>query len=188
MRVLTTFKRRSPVPNDWKQLKNSGYQIALKQINKKKERKKWAKARISPWATMFSWIFYSTADDGAVGTWWYIVTDRMSQSAQRGATHTLSSLCLVTSKEFSVLLVFGVLVLTCKSFFNAKVRIFSTDIYSFSPEISEPCKSIGVIRASNIFRKMVAEKSPSLYNVLNMSEYYDSHFILIIWESHSSCK
>ena len=30
------------------------------------------------------------------------MTDRMSQSARRGATHTLSSLCLVTSKELLV--------------------------------------------------------------------------------------
>ena len=39
-----------------------------------------------------------------VSTWWCLVTDHMSQSARRGATHTLSWLCWVTSKKFSVLL------------------------------------------------------------------------------------
>ena len=50
-------------------------------------------------------LFNSAADDSTVNIWWCIVTDCNSQSVQKGATHTLSSLCLVTSKkDFSVLL------------------------------------------------------------------------------------
>ena len=54
-------------------------------------------------------------------------------------------------------------------------------MYSFSPQISEPHKNIGFIWASNIFRKIVAEKSSSLHNVLSMSvmpfSRVISHFI-----------
>ena len=44
-----------------------------------------------------------------------------------------------------------------------------TYTHSFRPQISEPYKSIGLIWASNIFKNIGAEKSPSFHSVLNMS-------------------